>query len=60
MPRSGKGLRQLIADSNERLSIRVGELEKAEPMQSPDKQMGHGGRVGRSGHAGIVHRAAHT
>lgn len=29
-----KGLRQLIADSNERLSIRVGELEKAEPMQA--------------------------
>ena len=28
-----KGLRQLIADSNERLSARVGELEKAEPMQ---------------------------
>lgn len=26
-------LRQLIADSNERLSARVGELEKAEPMQ---------------------------
>ena len=25
--------RQLIADSNERLSIRVAELEKAEPMQ---------------------------
>lgn len=29
-----KGLRQLIADSNERLSIRVTELEKAEPMQA--------------------------
>ena len=29
-----KGLRQLIADSNERLSARVGELEKAEPMQA--------------------------
>jgi len=29
-----KGLRQLIADSNERLSIRVSELEKAEPMQA--------------------------
>ena len=28
------GLRQLIADSNERLSARVGELEKAEPMQA--------------------------
>ena len=28
-----KGLRQLIADSNERLAARVGELEKAEPMQ---------------------------
>ena len=28
-----KGLRQLIADSNERLSGRVAELEKAEPMQ---------------------------
>ena len=26
-------LRQLIADSNEHLSARVGELEKAEPMQ---------------------------
>ena len=26
-------LRQLIADSNERLSARVAELEKAEPMQ---------------------------
>ena len=26
-------LRQLIADSNERLAARVGELEKAEPMQ---------------------------
>lgn len=29
-----KGLRQLIADSNERLSIRVAELENAEPMQA--------------------------
>ena len=29
-----KCLRQLIADSNERLSIRVAELEKAEPMQA--------------------------
>ena len=29
-----KGLRQLIADSNERLAVRVGELEKAEPMQA--------------------------
>ena len=29
-----KGLRQLIADSNERLSTRVAELEKAEPMQA--------------------------
>lgn len=29
-----KELRQLIADSNERLSARVGELEKAEPMQA--------------------------
>lgn len=29
-----KGLRQLIADSNERLSARVGELEKAEPLQA--------------------------
>ena len=29
-----KVLRQLIADSNERLSVRVGELEKAEPMQA--------------------------
>lgn len=29
-----KGLRQLIADSNERLSARVAELEKAEPMQA--------------------------
>ena len=28
-----KGLRQLIADSNERISGRVAELEKAEPMQ---------------------------
>ena len=28
-----KEVRQLIADSNERLSTRVGELEKAEPMQ---------------------------
>ena len=28
-----KEVRQLIADSNERLSGRVGELEKAEPMQ---------------------------
>ena len=28
-----KEVRQLIADSNERLSVRVGELEKAEPMQ---------------------------
>jgi uncharacterized phage infection (PIP) family protein YhgE len=28
-----KDVRQLIADSNERLSIRVAELEKAEPMQ---------------------------
>ena len=29
-----KDVRQLIADSNERLSIRVSELEKAEPMQA--------------------------
>lgn len=29
-----KGLRQLIADSNERLSERVSDLEKAEPMQA--------------------------
>ena len=29
-----KGLRQLIADSNERLAARVGELEKAEPLQA--------------------------
>lgn len=29
-----KEVRQLIADSNERLSVRVGELEKAEPMQA--------------------------
>ena len=29
-----KEMRQLIADSNERLSIRVSELEKAEPMQA--------------------------
>jgi len=29
-----KEVRQLIADSNERLSIRVGELEKEEPMQA--------------------------
>ena len=29
-----KSLRQLIADSNERLAARVGELEKAEPMQA--------------------------
>ena len=29
-----KEVRQLIADSNERLSTRVGELEKAEPMQA--------------------------
>ena len=29
-----KEVRQLIADSNERLSIRVSELEKAEPMQA--------------------------
>lgn len=29
-----KVLRQLIADSNERLSVRVAELEKAEPMQA--------------------------
>ena len=28
-----KEVRQLIADSNERLATRVGELEKAEPMQ---------------------------
>ena len=28
-----KDVRQLIADSNERLSTRVAELEKAEPMQ---------------------------
>ena len=28
-----KEVRQLIADSNERLSARVSELEKAEPMQ---------------------------
>ena len=29
-----KILRQLIADSNERLAARLGELEKAEPMQA--------------------------
>ena len=29
-----KEVRQLIADSNERLSIRVAELEKAEPLQA--------------------------
>ena len=29
-----KDVRQLIADSNERLSTRVSELEKAEPMQA--------------------------
>ena len=29
-----KEVRQLIADSNERLSTRVSELEKAEPMQA--------------------------
>ena len=29
-----KEVRQLIADSNERLATRVGELEKAEPMQA--------------------------
>ena len=29
-----KEVRQLIADSNERLSVRVGELEKAEPMEA--------------------------
>ena len=29
-----KEVRQLIADSNERLSARVGELEKAEPMEA--------------------------
>ena len=29
-----KEVRQLIADSNERLALRVGELEKAEPMQA--------------------------
>ena len=29
-----KEVRQLIADSNERLSTRVGELEKAEPLQA--------------------------
>jgi len=29
-----KEVRQLITDSNERLSIRVAELEKAEPMQA--------------------------
>ena len=34
MPRSRKEVRQLIADSNERLSTRVSELEKAEPMQA--------------------------
>ena len=29
-----KEVRQLIADSNERLAARVGELEKAEPLQA--------------------------
>ena len=29
-----KEIRQLIADSNERLSARISELEKAEPMQA--------------------------
>ena len=29
-----KDLRQIIANSNERLSVRISELEKAEPMQA--------------------------
>jgi transcription initiation factor IIF auxiliary subunit len=54
-----KDVRQLIADSNERLSIRVAELEKAEPMQAQTSKWVTGWRVGRTGPAGIVHRAAH-
>jgi hypothetical protein len=52
-------LRQLMADSNERLSARVGELEKAEPMQAQTSKWVTAGGVGRTGPAGIVHRAAH-
>ena len=35
-----KEVRQLIADSNERLSIRVAELEKEEPMQAQTSKWG--------------------
>ena len=56
--RDQEKVRQLIADSNERLSIRVASWKRQSPCK-PRQAMGHGGRVGRSGHAGIVHRAAH-
>ena len=44
-------LRQLIADSNERLSTRVAELEKAEPMQ---KQTGKWVMAAVWGAAGLL------
>ena len=46
-----KEVRQLIADSNERLSVRVGELEKAEPMQ---KQTGKWVMAAVWGAAGLL------
>lgn len=46
-----KEVRQLIADSNERLSARVGELEKAEPMQ---KQTGKWVMAAVWGAAGLL------
>lgn len=46
-----KEVRQLIADSNERLSTRVGELEKAEPMQ---KQTGKWVMAAVWGAAGLL------
>ena len=46
-----KEVRQLIADSNERLAARVGELEKAEPMQ---KQTGKWVMAAVWGAAGLL------
>ena len=46
-----KEVRQLIADSNERLATRVGELEKAEPMQ---KQTGKWVMAAVWGAAGLL------
>lgn len=44
-----KEVRQLIADSNERLAARVGELEKAEPMQAQTSKWVTAGVWGAAG-----------